>query len=54
MSIDSAGYLRRLRFAAPRPTGPGSVANAPVTVDLRLSAIGDERSVPLATVTAME
>jgi hypothetical protein len=54
MSIDSAGFLRRLRFAAPRPIRPDSVAKAPVTVDLKLSAIGDERPVPRATVTAIE
>jgi hypothetical protein len=54
VSIDSAGYFRRLRFAAPRPIRPGSVANAPVTVDLKLSAIGDERPVPLATVNWIE
>ena len=54
MSIDSAGYFRRLRFAAPRPIGPGSVADAPVTIDLRLSAIGEERPVPLAMVSSIE
>lgn len=54
VSIDSAGYVRRLGLAAPRPTGPDSVAKAPITVELKLSAIGHEQPVPLATVNAIE